>query len=55
MKKQARIEIARDIVSRVKKEMDKPRLTQSVRDGFAFQAAQAASPVAKPAPRSAPA
>jgi hypothetical protein len=52
MKKEARLKIARDIVSRVKREMDKPRQTESVRNGFAFQAASA---VAKPAARSAPA
>ena len=34
MKKKSRIEMARDIVSYVKREMDKPRLTASVRDGL---------------------
>jgi hypothetical protein len=40
MKKKSRIEIARDIVSYVKREMDKPRLTESVRKGFSAQTAQ---------------
>jgi hypothetical protein len=50
MKKKSRIEIERKIVSRVKREMDKPRLTESVRNGFSAQAAPA---VEKPAARSA--
>jgi hypothetical protein len=50
MKKKSRIEIERKIVSRVKKEMDKPRLTASVRNGFSAQAAPAAD---KPATQSA--
>ena len=50
MKKKSRIEIARKIISRVKREMDQPRLTESVRNGFSAQAAQA---VEKPAARSA--
>ena len=41
MKKKSRIEIERKIVSRVKREMDKPRLTESVRRGFSAQAAPA--------------
>jgi len=41
MKKKSRIEIERKIVSRVKREMDKPRLTESVRNGFGAQAAPA--------------
>ncbi len=39
MKKISRIEIAREIISRVRREMDKPRLTESVRNGFSAQAA----------------
>ena len=39
MKKKSRIEIERKIVSRVKREMDQPRLTESVRNGFSDQAA----------------
>jgi hypothetical protein len=39
MKKKSRIEIERKIVTRVKREMDKPRLTESVRNGFSAQAA----------------
>jgi hypothetical protein len=41
MKKKSRIEIEREIVSRVKREMDKPRLTESVRNGFGAQPAPA--------------
>jgi len=48
--KKSRIEIERKIVSRVKKEMDQPRLTQSVRNGFS---AQGAPGVEKSAARSA--
>jgi len=40
MKKKSRIEIAREIISSVKREMDKPRLTESVRKGFRAQAAE---------------
>jgi hypothetical protein len=50
MKKKNHIEIERKIVSRVKMEMEKPRLTESVRQGFSAQAASAAE---KPAVRSA--
>jgi hypothetical protein len=50
MKKKSRIEIERKIVTRVKREMDKPRLTESVRNGFSAQAAPA---VEKPATHSA--
>ena len=50
MKKKNPIENDRKIVSRVKREMDQPRLTESVRNGFS---AQAASTVEKPAARSA--
>ena len=42
MKKKSRIEIAREIISSVKREMDKPRLTESVRRGFGAQAKQSA-------------
>ena len=41
MKKKSRIEIERKIASRVKREMDQPRLTESVRNGFSVQAALA--------------
>jgi hypothetical protein len=41
MKKKSQIEIERKIVSRVKREMDRPRLTESVRNGFSAQAAPA--------------
>ncbi|MGA2536122.1 MAG: hypothetical protein ABSF53_08915 [Terracidiphilus sp.] len=50
MKKKSQVEIEREIVSRVKKEMDKPRLTESVRNGFSVQAAP---DVEKPDARSA--
>jgi hypothetical protein len=50
MKKKSRIEIAREIVSYVRREMDKPRLTESVRNGFSAQAAPAVeNPVARSA------
>jgi hypothetical protein len=46
MKRQ--IEIERKIVARVKREMNKPRLTKSVRKGFTAQAAAASDmPTAK--------
>jgi transcriptional regulator of NAD metabolism len=50
MKKKTRIEIERKIVSRVKRELDQPRLTESVRNGFSVQDVPA---VEKPAARSA--
>jgi hypothetical protein len=50
MKKKSRIEIERKIVTRVKSEMDKPRLTESVRNGLSDQAAPTAE---KPVARSA--
>ena len=37
MKKKSRIEIETKIVARVKREMDQPRLTASVRDAFSAQ------------------
>jgi hypothetical protein len=46
MKKKSRIEIERNIVSRVKMEMNQPRLTESVRKGFN---AGAAPTIEKPA------
>jgi hypothetical protein len=50
MKKKSQTEIERKIVSRVKREMDQPRQTESVRNGFSAQAARTAE---KPATRSA--
>ena len=50
MRKNGRIEIERKIVARVKREMNKPRLTESVRNGFSAQAAPA---VEKPVTHSA--
>ena len=41
MKKKSRIEMAREIISRVKREMDRPRLTESVRNGESGLTAQA--------------
>jgi hypothetical protein len=46
VKKKSRLELARDIISRVKKEMDRPRLSESVRNGFSGPA------VKRPAVRS---
>lgn len=37
-KKKTRLELAREILSNVKKEMEKPRLTESVRSGSRDQA-----------------
>ena len=34
MKKTSRIQLAREIIARVKKEMQEPRLTESVRNGM---------------------
>jgi hypothetical protein len=48
MKRKSRIEIEGEIVSRVKREMDKPRLTESVRNGFKALAPPA---IEKPAAR----
>jgi len=50
MKKKSRIELAREILARVKSEMNQPRLTESVRNSYS---AQAASTREKPAPSSA--
>jgi hypothetical protein len=50
MKKKGRTEIERRIFARVKREMNKPRLTESVRNGFSAKAAPTAE---KPATRSA--
>jgi len=36
--KNNRIQLAREIIARVKKEMQLPRLTESVRNGFSAQA-----------------
>jgi hypothetical protein len=38
MKKKSRIEMAREIVAYVKREMDQPRMTESVRNSFVAQA-----------------
>ena len=49
MKKKSRVEIERKIVRSVKREMDAPRLTESVRNGFSAQAKPAGE---KPSARS---
>jgi hypothetical protein len=50
MIKKSRIENERKIVSRVKREMDQPRLTESVRNGFSTQLAPAPErPAIRPA------
>jgi hypothetical protein len=50
MKKKRQIEIEKKIVLRVKLEMDEPRLTESVRNGFRARAAPAVDkPAARPA------
>jgi hypothetical protein len=50
MNKENRIENDRKILSDIKREMDQPRLTESVRNGFSVQAAPAAEkPAARPA------
>lgn len=41
MKKTSRINLAREIISSVKKEMQLPRLTESVRDGISVQSTPA--------------
>ncbi len=41
MKKKSRIEIEKKILSSVKREMDRPRLTESVRNGFSIHALSA--------------
>ena len=38
MKKKSRIQIASQIIAQVKREMQKPRLTESVRNGISLQA-----------------
>jgi hypothetical protein len=50
MKKKSRIQIEGKILSNLKREMDQPRLTESVRNGFTAQAGPA---IEKPAARSA--
>ena len=50
MKKKDRTEIERRILSRVKREMNKPRLTESVRNGLsAIDAPIAEKPTVRPA------
>jgi hypothetical protein len=48
VKKKSRMEIAKDIISRVKKEMEQPRLAESVRSALEAEAALTAG--ARPAP-----
>ena len=50
MKKESRIEDDGKILSDIKREMDQPRLTESVQNGFSAQTAPAAEkPAARPA------
>jgi hypothetical protein len=50
MKKESRIENDGKILSDVKREMDQPRLTESVRNGFSAQTAPVAEkPAVRPA------
>jgi len=50
MKKKSQTEIERKVISRVKREMNQPRLTESVRNGFsALGAPPAEKPAARPA------
>lgn len=46
MKKNSRIEMAREIIANVRREMDRPRLTESVRIGTNRAALAAAAPSA---------
>ena len=52
MKGKTRIEIEREILAYVEKEMQKPRLTESVRNGLSAQAAQAAKDATRTRSRS---
>jgi len=38
MKKKSRVEIAREIIANIRREMDRPRLTESVRNGLSAAA-----------------
>ena len=51
MKKNSRIEMERELISRVKMEMAKPRLAASVRDALEAEAALVISESPVPAPR----
>jgi hypothetical protein len=44
MKKNSRIEMARDIIANLRREMDRPRLTESVRNGTRRAALPACAP-----------
>jgi hypothetical protein len=48
MTKKSRLEIAREIVARVKSEMERPRVTASVRDGEAGLTVPAVKPPGVP-------
>jgi hypothetical protein len=41
--KKKRIQLAAEIIARVRREMNKPRLTESVRNGMEAEAAKAAN------------
>ena len=51
MKKKSRIEVETKIIARVKREMDQPRLTASVRDGLSDPATPAGERRATPSGR----
>ena len=51
MKEKSLTKTERQMIARVKKEMDKPRLTLSVRNGFGPQAAPAVKKPATCSPR----
>jgi len=44
MKKKSRIEVAREIIANLRREMDRPRLTEPVRSGLSKQALHALVP-----------
>ncbi len=44
MKKKSRIEMAREIIANLRREMDRPRLTESVRNGLSGATPLAAAP-----------
>jgi hypothetical protein len=44
MKKKSRIEMAREIIANLRREMDRPRMTESVRNGLSVAAPLAAVP-----------
>ena len=53
MKKKSRIQMAREIVAYVKKEMNQPRMTESVRNSFIAQEASTRQKLAASSARTA--